>query len=69
MNICGHCGNYSVARKTIHYEIFVKNVGQVVINDFPMLVCHNSNCNAQWISGDGDQLITEEAERIIAERS
>lgn len=58
---CGNCNTLSVQKKIITYSAFVKDVG-VTVRMFPMLVC--DNCNSQWISGEGDDLIENEAEKI-----
>ena len=63
---CGHCNTLCVARKKITYKTFVKDVGEIVIPEFPMLICMNDRCKAQWISGEGDQMISDAAEKIKA---
>ena len=65
MERCGNCNTLSVAKKIIpKYGITVKDVGVVTVENFPMLVCHNPSCRSQWISGEGDQMITDATKRM-----
>jgi hypothetical protein len=64
MDRCGKCNTLCVAVKRMRYKTYVKGVGDIVIDNFPMLVCHNDQCRAQWIGGEGDQLISDAADRI-----
>jgi hypothetical protein len=48
----------------MRYKTYVKDVGEVVVENFPMLVCHNDRCRAQWISGEGDKMIEDATELI-----
>ena len=62
MTRCGNCNTLCVQKNMITYTIFVKDVGDVTVSMFPMLVC--DNCKSEWISGEGDYLIEKEADRM-----
>jgi len=64
MTRCGHCNTLCVAVKRMRFVTYVKNVGEVVVENFPMLVCHNDRCRAQWIGGEGDKMIEDATEEI-----
>jgi len=64
MRRCGQCNTLCVAVKRMRYKTYVKDVGEVVVENFPMLVCHNDRCRAQWISGEGDKMIEDATELI-----
>lgn len=69
MRRCGRCNTLCVAKKRIRYKVFIKDVGDVVVENFPMLVCHNRSCNANWIDGEGDKMIEDAANEIRRQRS
>ena len=64
MRRCGHCNTLCVAVKRMRHKAYVKDVGEVVVENFPMLVCHNNRCGAQWIGGEGDKMIEDAAELL-----
>jgi hypothetical protein len=52
----------------MRYKTYVKGVGEVVVGNFPMLVCHNDRCRAQWVGGEGDKMI-EDAANLIRQQN
>jgi hypothetical protein len=48
----------------MRFTTYVKDVGEVIVENFPMLVCHNDRCRAQWIGGEGDKMIEDATEEI-----
>lgn len=64
MKRCGQCNTLCVAVKRMRFTTYVKDVGEVIVENFPMLVCHNDRCRAQWIGGEGDKMIEDATEEI-----
>jgi uncharacterized protein with PIN domain len=68
MRRCGRCNTLCVAVKRMRYKAYVEDVGEVVVENFPMLVCHNNYCRAQWIGAEGDKMI-EDATELVRQRN
>ena len=58
------CKHLTVEVQEMTYTLEVKNVGEVTIENFPMLVC--TTCGSQWIDDRGDQAIADAINKKLA---